>query len=253
MKKRQIGMFVGVGLFGAAGAWGQENNGPPEQPESESAKLSAEDLSLLRSIADRAEGVPAATVKTQPREGDPGVIKSFFDGDVLINLNQGSEELSITSTGSTAKASQWRARMFNPSARIYFDIGDDDPGNEADIFVNGSITASIDVIEVGYWWDMGVATGGDLEGWGLGIVGSAGIGTPAITIMDDGGDTDTSTAPVAIFNVGLAFEKQVGDPTKIKENGYIGLQVGYAQGFSTDENFGDNSDGAVYVGVSVDF
>ncbi|MFI4892067.1 MAG: hypothetical protein ACIAQ0_01335 [Phycisphaerales bacterium JB058] len=143
--------------------------------------------------------------------------------------------------------------MFKPSARIYFDIGDDDPGNEADIFVNGSITASIDVIEVGYWWDMGVATGGDLEGWGLGIVGSAGIGTPAITVMDDGSESSTSTAPVAIFNVGLSFEKVVGDPTKIKENGYIGLEVGYAQGFSTDENFGDNSDGAVYVGVNVDF
>ena len=264
MKKRQIGMFVGVGLFGAAGAWGHENNGQPEQPEqpeAESAKLSAEDLSLLGGNADKAEGVPAATVKTQPREGDPGVIKSFFDGDTLIDLSQGrliindqgSEETTVITTGSTMKASQWRARMFKPSARIYFDIGDDDPGNEADIFVNGSITASIDVIEVGYWWDMGVATGGDLEGWGLGIVGSAGIGTPAITVMDDGSESSTSTAPVAIFNVGLSFEKVVGDPTKIKENGYLGLEVGYAQGFSTDENFGDNSDGAVYVGVNVDF
>ena len=114
---------------------------------------------------------------------------------------------------------RWQARLFKPSARIYFDVGNDAPGDEPDIFVNGSVTAQVDVIEVGYWWDVGVATGGELEGWGLGLVCGAGIGTPAVTVMDDGGDTDTSTAPVAILNVGLAFERQMGDPRRRRRMG----------------------------------
>lgn len=244
-----------IGVVSVGGnAWGQPATGEVGQPQEGAGLLSAEDMSLLRGILDRGNSGENISIQTPLREGQPGVIKSFFDGETLIDVSdRNNDGLLESSTQTTVKASQWRARMFNPSARIYFDIGDDDPGEEADIFVNGSITASIDVIEVGYWWDMGVVTDGDLEGWGLGIVGSAGIGTPAITVMDDGGDTDTSTAPVAIFNIGLSFEKQVGDPTKDKANGYIGLQVGYAQGFSTDEDFGDSSDGAVYVGVSVDF
>ena len=157
-----------------------------------------------------------------------------------------------------------QVRYFQPSVRTYFDTGDDDP-NELDIFRDGSLTASVDFFEyyrpIPFWDFIGQ------EDWSWGPIIGVGLTAPAADSSDD--SQQASGAPVALVSYGLRFEfpnvdaterssaesllssKSVGDV--VNESTSLGLEVGYATGFSTDESLSDTDDTAFFVGLAFNF
>ena len=87
--------------------------------------------------------------------------------------------------------------------------------------------------------------------WVVGPSFGVGIGSPVK------GEENNSSAPVVLFSVGVLMElSTTGDDTRVRanrESNYVGIEFGYAHGFTSDESFsGDHrDDGALYVGVTV--
>lgn len=133
------------------------------------------------------------------------------------------------------------ARFFDPSARVYFDSGTDDP-NEIDIFNDGGLSATIDFASIYLPWRFGRSKFYDSWSWGP-MVG-LGISSPAKDSKD--GTSDASDSPVVLASLGLLIEYKLND-----EGAAFGVEMGKAIGFSSDESFGDNNDSATYVGLKI--
>lgn len=147
--------------------------------------------------------------------------------------------------GASGNYGGFKFRIFKPSARVFFDTGSDDEG-EIDIFQDGNISASIDLVNLTYRWN----TGADFinspnstlwYGFSLGF----GITTPADDSQD--GTEEASDAPVLLLTVGSFLEYDISTKTSIL------IEGGYALGFTSDEGFADQNDGALYFGLSLNF
>ena len=146
-----------------------------------------------------------------------------------------------------------KARVFKPSARVFFDTGSDDK-NEIDIFKSGTLDVSLTFLELyfpsGYWFaDTKDPTKVAMKSWRFGPAlgfGSTGPGNDS----EDG--EKKAGAPVVLLTAGFLLELPLGISENKKEQ-IVGLEVGYAQGISTDEGFGDTCDGAIYAGITLLF
>lgn len=131
-------------------------------------------------------------------------------------------------------------RFFDPSARVYFDTGVDDPG-EIDIFNDGNLNITVDLVSI-YWpWRLGRSEFFDQWSWGP-VVG-AGIGSSANDSED--GSKQSSNAPVVLLSAGGMLEY------KLESGTAFAFETGYSTGFSTDESFGDANDTALFVGLRI--
>jgi len=137
-------------------------------------------------------------------------------------------------------------RLFKPSLKIFFDTGSDDEG-EVDIFSDGSLNVSLDLVNFIYRNDTGLKFANALEGttlwWGPSL--GVGITSPADDSAD--GNEKASDAPVLLMSAGLFLEYDFSENTSFL------LESGYALGITSDESFGDKTDGAIFVGLSLDF
>ena len=131
-------------------------------------------------------------------------------------------------------------RFFDPSARVYFDSGADEP-DEVDIFNDGNLNVTVELASL-YWpWRLG--RGEYYDSWSFGPVVGAGLGTSG----DDSEDgSQTSDAPVVVFSVGAMIEY------KLESGASFAFELGRSTGFSSDESFGDIDDSATYVGIRID-
>jgi len=148
-------------------------------------------------------------------------------------------------------------RFFDPAARVYFDTGSDGAG-EVDLFTNGSISPTIDLIGLYLPWRLGHSK--HLDRWtvgpniGVGIGQSSGTETISAAVPGDDVDaqevqeTSTSSAPVVLLSLGGLLEYKPNGDQGIS----FGLEAGFSIGFSADELFDDNDDSAVFVGLKLD-
>lgn len=179
------------------------------------AMLCAISVFAHASEENTSEAAMAAQIECEPRE-----LSSFF---------------SIT---------RWcpQVSLFDPSARIYFDTGEDDEG-EVDIFDDGSLSATIDFASLYFPFELFDT----IEEFTFGPSFGVGISGPAQDSKD--GSQQASSAPVFLMTGGLAFRVDIGDDD---DDNSISFEFGRAIGFSADESFGDNNDSATYVGFKLE-
>ncbi len=160
----------------------------------------------------------------------------------------------------------FETRIFKPSARVYFDTGKDED-DEIDIFNNGSLNVSLSVFEI--YWPYGCWLSNNEEcnyekytkpdcnlpeckswekHWRIGPVAGFGFTGPGNDSKN--GSNDASGAPVVLATLGLLLEKPITNPED-KKPATVGIEFGYALGWSADEGLRDSRDGAIYAGVSI--
>ncbi|MGC6582673.1 MAG: hypothetical protein ACON4K_10185 [Akkermansiaceae bacterium] len=137
-------------------------------------------------------------------------------------------------------------RLFKPSLKVFFDTGSDDKG-KIDIFSDGSLNASLDLVNFIYRNDTGLKFANAPEDaklwWGPSL--GLGITSPANDSADN--IAQASDAPVLLLSAGLFVEYDFSESTSFL------LESGYALGITSDESFGEKTDGAIFVGLSLDF
>ncbi|MEM1213081.1 MAG: hypothetical protein AAGI68_12385 [Planctomycetota bacterium] len=230
---------------------GAEPFTPEENQEiAEAAAAKAEEIRQRR-LAAQQEGPPSdATASSEVVLSSPEEFGQFFFGGIADVLGEPS------------------LRLFQPNARIYFDVGDDDDG-EADIFEDGALVPTITLAEIRFSNRLFSKTKGqplkesDRSNWTWGFATGLGASIAAETGED-------STAPILLATVGMFLEYEFRNPaTSIKNletlanatkalgltssNPTVGFEAGWAYGVSADENFEDNDDSAFYVGVTAYF
>ncbi|MBT5106121.1 MAG: hypothetical protein HOM20_08035 [Porticoccaceae bacterium] len=132
-------------------------------------------------------------------------------------------------------------RFFDPSARVYFDTGNDDL-DEIDLFNDGGLNATIDFVSLYLPWRFGRSSYYDQ--WTLGPMLGVGISSPAQDSAD--GTAQASGAPVVLVSYGGMIEYKIGEG-----GASFGFEIGRATGFSSDESLGDTTDSATYVGLKI--
>ncbi len=138
-------------------------------------------------------------------------------------------------------------RFFSPSARVFFDTGSDN-ADEVDVFDNGSLTASINLLELIYRYELPKAF--NLRGPETLYIGPAlGFGLTAPANDSEDGTVDASDAPVFLISVGIFAEIAIS----ADKNKSIILEIGRVTGFSADEGVGDTDDSASYIGLGFRF
>ena len=134
-----------------------------------------------------------------------------------------------------------KPRFFNPSARVYFDTGNDDPG-EIDVFNDGGLNPTIDFAAVYLPWRFGHAAYFDDWSWGPII----GVGISAPTNSAEGDSDQSSDAPVVMVSLGIMLEYEIAEGGTS-----LALEFGRAIGFSADESLDDSDDSATFVGLKI--
>jgi hypothetical protein len=177
-------------------------------------------------------------------------------GATLIddNKNEQTSEWTLLDEGGP------QIRVFQPKLRIYFDTGSDDPG-EIDLFRDGSVAPSINFAEI--YWPLKYPRWLGQPNWRWGPNLGFGISAPAADSSD--GTNTASSAPVFMISAGFQLEfplggggvdeaagvEDAGTASSLVKETTLGLEVGYAHGFSADEGLTDADDGAVYVGLTL--
>jgi hypothetical protein len=166
----------------------------------------------------------------------------LLGGKDMRKLSQ--EEKKAAMQGASENFGGFDFRLFKPSARIFFDTGSDDAG-EIDIFKDGNITATIDIVNLVYRWNTGWNFPNNPKStlW-YGLSGGLGISAPADD--SDDGTEQASNSPILLTTIGGFLEYDISTKTSVL------LEAGYAWGITSDESFGDKTDGAIYVGLSLD-
>ena len=133
------------------------------------------------------------------------------------------------------------SRFFEPSARIYFDMGKDDQ-DEIDIFNDENLDVNLDIVAFYVPWRLG---GNPLfDAWSWGPMLGVGISSRA---QDSEDRTKTaSSAPVVTVSYGGMVQYILKN-----DGASFGFEIGRATGFSSDESFGDINDSATYVGIRI--
>jgi hypothetical protein len=153
-----------------------------------------------------------------------------------------------------------QVRVFEPKARVYFDVGEERDG-KLDIFHDGSLAPSINFLEL--YWAQPFPEGVGHHDWRWGPCLGVGISSPA----GSNGAAEATGAPVLLSSIGLQFEFTLSQQMldRMREEGYtpaqvneawqesakVGIEFGFAGGVSSDETLDFKGDGAIYVGVTL--
>ncbi|WP_146403164.1 hypothetical protein [Planctomycetes bacterium CA13] len=154
-------------------------------------------------------------------------------------------------------------RFFQPKARVFMDLkqGND---SEFDLFQDGAILASLDVVEL--YFPMPLISERFAEvfgkpdklsslGWRVG--GTLGLG---ITTALNSGSTDNGHAPVSTLSGGIRYEFPLGRPSRelmetrdirLDQRTRVGMEFGLQGGVSTRESLTERADIGLYFGILV--
>lgn len=206
-------------------------------------------LGACASTHTPAGGIDRALVVAQPAATEPSTAeaapKASTSSYVPATMNTALPSAPLFGL----KGHGLKKRLFKPSGRIFFDTGSDDDG-EVDIFKDGSLTASISLVEL-YWPYSHIAADeldADKTGWNWRLGPTLGMGITGAADDSDDGSEEASGAPVVLFTAGALLEFPIVEGSR----SIVGLEGGYAKGFSADEGLDDNDDGAWYVGLTID-
>jgi hypothetical protein len=154
-------------------------------------------------------------------------------------------------------------RFFQPKARVYMDLKRRNDG-EFDLFNDGAILASLDVIELYFPMPliserfaemMGRHGQQTAMGWRVG--GTLGMG---ITTALNNGSAENGSAPVSTLSTGIRYEFPLGRPSRelletgdmrLDQRTRVGMEFGLQGGVSTRESLRDSTDIGLYFGVLV--
>lgn len=154
-------------------------------------------------------------------------------------------------------------RFFQPKARIFSDLKRDND-DEFDLFSDGTILASLDVVELYFPMPLiserfaealGKSSRLSALGWRVG--GTVGLG---ITTALVNGSEDRGHAPISTLSGGIRYEFPLGRPSReVLETGdprldvrtRVGIECGLQGGFSTRETLQDRTDFGLYFGILV--
>lgn len=154
-------------------------------------------------------------------------------------------------------------RFFQPKARVFMDLKQSNDG-EFDLFNDGAILASLDVIEL--YFPMPLISERFAEmfgkpdrlsslGWRVG--GTLGLG---ITTALNNGTSENGSAPVSTISTGIRYEFPLGRPSRelldtgdmrIDQRTRVGMEFGLQGGISTREALRDSTDVGLYFGILV--
>lgn len=161
----------------------------------------------------------------------------------------------------------WRpqVRFLQPKARVFFDLKRDND-SEFDLFRDGSILASLDVLEIykplKFVTDFfGEERGKSMTLHDLGWRFGATMGLGITTALANGGN-EGSGAPIGVASIGLRYEfpigpeppavlDQSGRPIRLDQRTRVGFEAGFQVGTSTDESIADRFDAGFYIGMLV--
>ena len=136
-------------------------------------------------------------------------------------------------------------RVLEPRARIYFD-SEDNP-DEIDIFDDGSISVTVNVVDFYYSWNWSDYLADKNHCLHVGLALGTGFTESANNSED--GEKEASSAPVALVSAGVFLEIF---SKKDEDKSFI-VELGKLVGFSSDESFSDISDSAIYFGLGISF
>ncbi|MEM8668693.1 MAG: hypothetical protein AAGG48_14325 [Planctomycetota bacterium] len=154
-------------------------------------------------------------------------------------------------------------RFFQPKARVFMDLKRSNDG-EFDLFSNGAVLASLDVVELympmplisdRFARVMGKPTRLSQIGWRVGATVGVGI-TTALTNTDG----TAGSAPISTMSAGLRYDFPLGRPsTDVIETGdlrldqrtRVGIETGIQGGITSNEAIGDSTDLGWYFGILV--
>jgi hypothetical protein len=154
-------------------------------------------------------------------------------------------------------------RFFQPKARVFMDLKRSNDG-EFDLFNNGAILASLDVVEL--YFPMPLISErfaemfsrpGRLSSLGWRVGGTLAMG---ITTALNNGTTENGSAPVSTLATGIRYEFPLGRPSRelietgddrLDQRTRVGMEFGLQGGISTRESLRDSSDVGLYLGVLV--
>lgn len=154
-------------------------------------------------------------------------------------------------------------RFFQPKARVFMDLKRSNDG-EFDLFNNGAILASLDVVEL--YFPMPLISErfaemfgrpGRLSSLGWRVGGTLAMG---ITTALNNGTTENGSAPVSTLATGIRYEFPLGKPSRelietgddrLDQRTRVGMEFGLQGGISTRESLRDSSDIGLYFGVLV--
>ena len=154
-------------------------------------------------------------------------------------------------------------RFFQPKARVFMDMKRRNDG-EFDLFSNGAILASLDVVELYFPMPLiserfarAVGKTNRLSQLGWRVGGTVGLG---ITTALNNGDSSSGSAPISTFSSGVRYEFPLGRPSnevittgdpRLDQRTRVGIETGFQAGVSTDESLADSSDMGWYFGILV--
>jgi hypothetical protein len=154
-------------------------------------------------------------------------------------------------------------RFFQPKARIFMDLNQDND-DEFDLFNDGAILASLDVIE--FYFPMPLISErfaelcgkpGQLSSLGWRVGGTVGVG---ITTALNNGSSDGDSAPVSTLSGGIRYEFPLGRPSRelletrdvrLDQRTRVGMEFGVQGGVSTRESLSERADFGLYFGILV--
>lgn len=154
-------------------------------------------------------------------------------------------------------------RFFQPKARIFTDLKNSNE-DEFDLFSDGAILASLDVVELYFPMPLfserfaqafGKSSRLSSLGWRVG--GTIGVG---IATALNNGSSDNGSAPVSTLAAGIRYEFPLGRPSRevlesgdarLDERTRVGIEGGVQGGFSTRESIEDRTDFGMYFGILV--
>lgn len=154
-------------------------------------------------------------------------------------------------------------RFFQPKARVFMDLKDEND-DEFDLFADGAILASLDVVELYFPMPLISDRFGELLGtpsqlsdigWRVG--GTVGLGIA--TALNNG--TENGRAPVTTLSSGIRYEFPLGRPSRevldtgdlrLDQRTRVGIELGVQAGVSTRESLTDKTDVGMYFGFQVD-
>jgi hypothetical protein len=143
-----------------------------------------------------------------------------------IELEELEERRAVLRSRIDPAGWEFGYQLFTPATRIYFDTGDDDPG-ELDLFEDGEFGINLDLatLYLDYRW----------KGVTFGPYVSGGISSVS--------DEASSDAVVLIWSAGIALT--------FRELPFA-IEAGYMQGISAGESLDSTTrdDGAIYIGLS---
>ena len=190
------------------------------------------------SIAQLAPSTVEQSAATKRSDTPAGQMTVPSTVDVAPQMATSPEVASVPAAAAGAEKvtpSPWSAsyQMLKPSTRVYFDTGEDDPG-EFDVFKEGDIGISLDFLTVSLDYELvpkAVWIGGFVSG---------GISTAASNTAENAG-----SAATLLWSAGVSIGFK-GLP--------VAIEAGIMQGVSASETLrgGARDDTAFFVGFSLD-